>query len=231
MEEHEDPTSLPAQRIAEPQPPAKSGPKRRNRTAKPRSATDKATDPPKPPDQPQGQRHSTGAGWPGAVPAVGPELGAKPKHAGGRPRKIADPEEMNRLVDAYIEDRKTAGQPITRTGLILAVGLASDEGWDGYCKRPEFDEAIKRARRLIEEVYEARLHGKDCVGAIFALKNMGWSDRLDIESRGWLASIDVTRLSDEQLTRLRAGESALSVLGTPAQVVKALPAGSAVPDK
>ena len=175
---------------------------------------------------------------PGAEPGPGPEPATDPKPSEpvekrkpGHPRKIANPDEFNRLVDVYIADRKTAGQPITRTGLILAVALASEDGWDGYVERPEYAGAIKRARRLIEEVYEARLHGKDCVGAIFALKNMGWSDRLDVESRGWLASIDVTRLSDEQLQRIRGGESPLAVLGTPAQVVRALPAGPAGPTR
>ncbi len=50
-------------------------------------------------------------------------------------------------------------------------------------------------------------------GAVFALKNMGWSERQEVESKGSLASIDLTRLSDEQLERIATGEHPLPVLG------------------
>ena len=166
----------------------------------------------------------------------GPGNPTKPKHAGGRPRKIASPEEFDRRVDAYLKDREDTGVPITFTGLILALGLCSRDGFDGYAERPEFAESVKRARLLVEEDYERRLdRDKAPVGAIFALKNMGWSDRLDIEARGVLGTIDFSRLDDDQVRRIAAGESALSVLAgaaaarqvVEAQAVAALPAGEA----
>ncbi len=44
-----------------------------------------------------------------------------------------------------------------------------------------------------------------------------------VEVRGSLAHIDFNRLSDDQLTRIAAGEHILAVLATPAEPVAALP--------
>lgn len=233
-------TSPPTQRTAEPASPLAT-PERRKPTAKPRTAADKAKTTAQPLHLSQGQGETeAAAGGPGAEPAPGLEPGAtpKPKHAGGRPRKIESPEEMLRLVDDYLESclpdeaAGRQGSPITLTGMIRYLGLSGRESLARYGERPEFSDAVKRARLAVEADYERRLdREKAPVGAIFALKNMGWSDRQEVAFSGSLASIDVTRLTDDQLQRIVAGEHPLAVLGSVAPAIRALPAGTAGRDK
>ena len=181
--------------------------------------------------QRSGRRTDAAAGLRGeAEPAAGPKPGAapKPKHAGGRPRKIQSVEEFETRLNGYLDTCEASETPVTLSGAILALGLCSREGLDGYAERPEFTDAVKRAKLLVAQAYESRLHLRDCVGAIFALKNLGWSDRQEVAFSGSLASIDYSRLTDEQLQRIAGGEHPLAVLGSAAPTpVRALSAGTA----
>lgn len=98
----------------------------------------------------------------------------------GRPRKIKSPEEFDKLVDAYVQKCQSAEAPITWTGVALALGFTSREAIDEYAKYDGFSDSVKRAKLIVENAYEARLHGNSPTGAIFALKNMRWSDRQEI---------------------------------------------------
>lgn len=66
---------------------------------------------------------------------------------------------------------------LTITGLVLHCGFASRQSFYAYEKKPEFSYIIKRARTLIEKEYELCLRRGLGAGAIFALKNFGWTDR------------------------------------------------------
>jgi hypothetical protein len=144
----------------------------------------------------------------------------------GRPRIIGSPEEMDRLLDEYVALKAEAKEPVTLMGLILHLGLSSRESLDRYADRPEFADSVKKAKSVIAETYERRLHGPQPAGAIFALKNMGWSDRIDVDSRSLSANLDLSKLSDDQVRRLAAGEGTLSVLGGAAEAaVRRLSAG------
>ena len=116
----------------------------------------------------------------------------RPQRA-GRPRIIASPAEMDRLVDEYLQACAEAEEPITLTGMILHLGLSSRQSLDRYADRPEFSDAVKRAKLAIEHEYERRLDRTHPSGAIFALKNMGWSDRQVVEVGASLTSLDLTR--------------------------------------
>jgi hypothetical protein len=142
----------------------------------------------------------------------------------GRPRLLASPQEFATLADEYFRLCIEHDEPFTITGLAIGVCLATRDGLDGYQARPEFHDIVKKAKILVENGYERRLHGQHVAGAIFSLKNMGWSDRQDVSLSGGLASIDFSRLSDEQLTRIAGGENILAVLSS--TVLRALPAGS-----
>ncbi len=79
--------------------------------------------------------------------------------------------------------------------------------------RREFAHSVKRAKLLIENGYEVDLRKTgNPAGSIFALKNMGWSDRQEVEFRGALAHLDVGALPDALVARLAAGENPISVL-------------------
>ena len=98
----------------------------------------------------------------------------------GRPRVIATPEEMDKLIDGYIKICKDARppEPLTLTGMILALGLSSRESFDHYkTYGDEFSDSVKRGKLFIEHGYELRLHGTVATGSIFALKNFGWTDK------------------------------------------------------
>ncbi len=53
-------------------------------------------------------------------------------------------------------------------------------------------------------------------GAIFALKNMGWSDRQEVEVYGLLRNLNIDALPDHLVARLADGENPYSVLASAA---------------
>lgn len=104
----------------------------------------------------------------------------------GRPLSIADAKAFKALADAYFAARDADGKPITLCGLCLALGISGRASLLNYEKRPEYSEVVKRAKLRIEAEYEARLHGPNATGAIFGLKNFGWTDKQELEHTGEL---------------------------------------------
>jgi hypothetical protein len=82
------------------------------------------------------------------------------------------------------EDWVRYPEPATVTGLTLYIGFSDRSSLDDYEKKEEFSHIIKKARKLVEYGYEMRLHGDKNTGAIFALKNMGWKDKQELEHTG-----------------------------------------------
>lgn len=101
------------------------------------------------------------------------------KRGPGRPRTIESPEEMDRLVAEYADQQAIEGKPLTLTGMILHMGLSSRQSLDEYKSYDGFSDSVKRAKLLIENEYEKRLHGNTPTGAIFALKNFEWKDKTE----------------------------------------------------
>lgn len=108
---------------------------------------------------------------------------AAPKHNlfalgnnGGRPRKYDTSEEMEVKVNEYFNwciDSKTE---LTVTGLALYLGFSSKQSLYEYQENKEFTDLIKKARTAVEMSYELDLRTFKFGGAVFALKNMGWTD-------------------------------------------------------
>lgn len=98
-----------------------------------------------------------------------------------RPRKIKSVKQFENKAESYFNECEAKDEPITLTGLIRAVGLACRDSLDEYGRREEFSYSVKRAKLRCEHEYEKALHGPHPTGAIFALKNFGWSDRQDVE--------------------------------------------------
>lgn len=115
----------------------------------------------------------------------------------GRPRKYENETELADAVDKYFErlkeNRVDAGgnidekwvrmpEPATITGLALFLGFESRQSIYDYEENGEFSYIIKNARLRVECEYEKRLStAQSPTGAIFALKNMGWKDRSEID--------------------------------------------------
>ena len=102
----------------------------------------------------------------------------------GRPRLIASPEEMLERGYQYFEQCRTEQAPILITGLALALGLSGREALSEYGRREEYSAAVKELKSVCENYAESRIYGNNPAGAIFALKNYGWTDKTQQEVSG-----------------------------------------------
>lgn len=115
---------------------------------------------------------------------------------GGAPPLYSSPEDLGAAIRLYFEeDHKTRiiiiGKPpnqkkvelpvFTVTGLAIYLGFESRQSLYDYGKKDEYSYIIKRAKLFIEEEYEEQLQHGNTTGAIFALKNMGWADKQEID--------------------------------------------------
>lgn len=101
----------------------------------------------------------------------------------GRPRTIETPEEFERLADSYFNSLGKDDKA-TFTGLCLHMGFESRQSFYAYKKRPEFSYVARKAHLKVEQRYEEKLHSPHVAGAVFVLKNMGWSDRQELNVGG-----------------------------------------------
>lgn len=119
---------------------------------------------------------------------------------GGRPPVFETPEDIQAKITEYFEwvkgemnppeewhDKGAYKRPpenVTITGLALYLGFESRQSFYDNEKRDGFSYVIKRARMKVENGYENKLlDSKNPTGPIFALKNMGWSDKQEIEQK------------------------------------------------
>ena len=74
-------------------------------------------------------------------------------------------------------------EPFLVTGLALALGTTR-ETLAVYQRDKEFSAAIKSAKERVARDYEKRCAKRGNGGDIFALKNMGWTDKQEVEHSG-----------------------------------------------
>jgi hypothetical protein len=106
-----------------------------------------------------------------------------------RPRVYDNVEELSQECDKYFATAAQAGERPTVTGLALYLGFASKQSLYDYEKEELFSYPIKRALLKIENALEKKLDQQAVTGVIFALKNMGWKDKTEIEQSGELGLI------------------------------------------
>lgn len=125
----------------------------------------------------------------------------------GRPLKFKTAEELQTLIDEYFSTREVEylkddegalvtdkyGNPVilhwnspTITGLCLFLGFSSRKDLMNYQGRAAFLHTVSRAKLRIEASYEEKLSDPRLKpqGMIFALKNMGWRDNIDVNQSG-----------------------------------------------
>jgi hypothetical protein len=123
---------------------------------------------------------------------------------GGRPPIYKDADELASKIDEYFQyvkgeyvDEETINpltfepeflkrwirepERITVTGLALFLGFESRQSLQDYKKKPKFSYPIKRALTKVEQQYENYLFERNSTGAIFALKNFGWTDKSQVD--------------------------------------------------
>ncbi len=98
----------------------------------------------------------------------------------GRPPTFATPEDLEKKCNEYLVYCVENEEKPTITGMTLFVGFCSRASWDDYDKRQDFSYIVKRAKMTIENSYEVSGGTFD----IFALKNMGWKDKTEVELGG-----------------------------------------------
>jgi hypothetical protein len=139
----------------------------------------------------------------------------------GCPRQYETVEELVNLIEDYFDscwvDKVTEttdkdgkctmstvryqARPYTVTGLALHLNLTR-QGLLNYQARPEFVDAITRAKQMVEMGYEETLFSKFANGASFGLKeNFGWKD---VQHRSH--SFDFSKCTDEELEAIAAGQ-------------------------
>ena len=109
---------------------------------------------------------------------------------GGRPPKYETAEEMQKKCTEYFESAIELEEKITITGLALFLGFCSRNSLYEYGKKKEFKYIIKNAMLVVENSYESKGTNFD----IFALKNMGWTDKQEIDhtTKGNEVNIPIT---------------------------------------
>lgn len=120
----------------------------------------------------------------------------------GRPALFESPEDLQSKIDAYFKsceaiiengELKKLPDNITITGLAYYLGFESRQSFYDYEEKEEYSYIIKRARLKVENGYESHLFGKNPTGSIFALKNMGWKDKQEIDQQtNHSGGIDIT---------------------------------------
>ncbi len=120
---------------------------------------------------------------------------------GGRPPKYKTVEALQTKIDDYFDNpptRKVTGSDgmvkdvpvMTVCGLVLHLGFCDRQSFYDYGNRSKFSCTIKKARLRIENDYEMQLRTSTAGQAriIFALKNLGWRDRVETKVSGSLAN-------------------------------------------
>lgn len=129
---------------------------------------------------------------------------------GGRPAQFETAEQLQQAINEYFNNGVTKRRVVvgkrtirievpTITGLCYFVGFESRQSFYDYEKRDGFSYTVKRARLFIEQEYEEQLSVGNTVGAIFALKNMGWADKSQQELTGKDGADLFTNKTDEEL--------------------------------
>lgn len=115
----------------------------------------------------------------------------------GRPPMYESADQLQEAISEYFQSGVKKRTVITKdgaieipvptiTGLCNYLGFDSRQSFYDYELKPEFAYTIKKARLLIEQEYEELLQMGQPTGAIFALKNFGWVDKVQTEHSGEL---------------------------------------------
>lgn len=100
-----------------------------------------------------------------------------------KPFKFKTIKDLEKGIEAYFERCNEEGEPLTVTGLALALDTSRQTLME-YQVRDGYGDIVRRAKLRIEHACELRLIARGNGGDIFAMKNFGWSDKQEIEHSG-----------------------------------------------
>jgi hypothetical protein len=92
------------------------------------------------------------------------------------------PEEFKEAFEAYCEHCDATQERPTISGMAFHMGFASRQSVYDYAKKEGYEYLAKRATLFVEKGYEQQVaDGRGDGGIVFILKNMGWSDKQEID--------------------------------------------------
>ena len=112
--------------------------------------------------------------------------------------KYKNPVVLAEMVNGYLDECEALEVPLTIAGLCLSIGRTKKDLMNSSVDT-EMGDVLVQARMLVEQELETRLYTESrTAGVIFALKNLGWSDKKELDlgaSDGNVAkySIEVVR--------------------------------------
>ena len=127
-----------------------------------------------------------------------------------RPPLYKTPEELENKIEEYFKGGMYKRKIITKMGvevevpcitvtdLVLFLGFSDRRSFYDYENKEEFTHIIKRARTMLEREYEMLLISGLGSGAIFGLKQFGWSDN-DAPLVDNSTHLHFTKINDEDL--------------------------------
>lgn len=124
--------------------------------------------------------------------------------------KFQDKEELEDRIDLFYDMCECLNMPVTYTGLMLVLGLNNKNQLSSLRYHQEYGELVSAAIASVEFFYESKLSEGKPVGAIFALKNFGWSDRTDVA------------IADSDPQKVAMKEAQLAVLNTARKAMQAV---------
>jgi len=133
------------------------------------------------------------------------------KHPGGRPLKLQSAKKVQEAIDGYFSKCEQEKTPVTLMGLCCALEIEKQAFMRyvaGEGDHAKLSPLLKRAHRRVEESYEKRgMTAQNPAFSIFVLKNMGWTDRQDIDINARLRPSSYSEEEEaelRELARLRA---------------------------
>lgn len=112
----------------------------------------------------------------------------------GKPPMYSSPEDLAIKINEYFDYCVEQQEKATITGLALYLGFCSRHSFDDYSKKgEEYFHIIKRGKLAVEHSYE--MHGQAI--DIFALKNMDWKDKSELDHTNNGGSFN--NLTDDEL--------------------------------
>lgn len=126
---------------------------------------------------------------------------------GGRPPVFSKPADLEKRCEEYFLNCIKEGDNITITGLALYLGFSSRGTINEYAKKKGFSDVVKRAMCVVENRYEVAACDNNATGPIFILKNMGWSDRTEMDLKDDRRTLD----NEEREARIKELKNKLGV--------------------
>ena len=95
----------------------------------------------------------------------------------GMTPKYDNPADMQIMIDLWVTECQANEEPLTVVGLALALGFCDRQSLYDYQEKELFTVTIKNARSLVEKATLKRAIKSNGAGAIFYLKNLGYTDK------------------------------------------------------